>query len=81
VKRPLHGRFGRETDKNLTAIYLTDISQRTQVSVRVYDNGHVTAVAVGQSQRLYSGVGIFNWYYLSSPPQNLRCPVVDLELR
>jgi hypothetical protein len=32
-------------------------------------NGHVTAVAVGQSQRLYSGVGIFNWYYLSSPPQ------------
>ena len=35
VKRPLHGRFGSETDKNLTAIYLTDIPQRTQVSVRV----------------------------------------------
>jgi hypothetical protein len=29
------------------------------VSVRVYDNGDVTAVAVGQSQRLYSGVRIF----------------------
>ena len=35
VKRPLHGRFGSETDKNLTAIYLTDIPQRTQVSVRM----------------------------------------------
>jgi hypothetical protein len=41
-------------------------------------NGYVTAVTVGQSQRLYSGVGIFNWYYLSSPPQVLRvfrCPL------
>jgi hypothetical protein len=26
-------------------------------------------------------VGIFNWYYLSSPPQILRCPVVHLESR
>ena len=34
-KRPLHGRFGSETDKHLTATYLTDIPQRTQVSVRV----------------------------------------------
>jgi hypothetical protein len=34
-KRPLHGGFGSETDKNLTAIYVTDIPQRTQVSVRV----------------------------------------------
>jgi hypothetical protein len=24
-------------------------------------------------------VGIFNWYYLSSPPQILRCPEVHLE--
>jgi hypothetical protein len=24
--------------------------------------GYVTAVAAGQSQRLYPGVGIFNWY-------------------
>jgi hypothetical protein len=32
-------------------------------------NGYVTAVAAGQSQRLYSDVGVFNWYYLSSPPQ------------
>jgi hypothetical protein len=37
-------------------------------------------VAVGQSQRLYSGVGIFNWYYLSSPPQVLRVPEAPLEL-
>jgi hypothetical protein len=37
-------------------------------------------VAVGQSQRFYSGVGIFNWYYLSSPPQIPRRRGVDLEL-
>jgi hypothetical protein len=28
---------------------------------------------------LYSGVGIFNWYYLSSPPQILRVPEVHIE--
>jgi hypothetical protein len=28
---------------------------------------------------IYSGGGIFNWHYLSSPPQILRCPVVHLE--
>jgi hypothetical protein len=44
-------------------------------------NGFVTAVAAGQSQRFYSGVGIFNWYYLSLPPQILRGPVVHFELR
>jgi hypothetical protein len=38
-------------------------------------------VAVGQSQRLYSGVGIFNWYYLSSPPQIPRRRGVPLETR
>ena len=46
--------------KFITAIcnghYPTDTSVRS-------DNGYVTAVAVGQSQRLYSGVGIFNWYW------------------
>ena len=43
----------------------------TEKSVRpgVTCKGFVTAVAIGQSQRLYSGVGIFNWHYLSSPPQ------------
>ena len=41
--------------------------------------GYVTAVAVGQHQPLYSSVGIFNWYYLSSPPQILRFPGVRLE--
>jgi hypothetical protein len=35
VKRPLHGRFGSETAKTLTAIYSTEIPQRTKVSVRV----------------------------------------------
>jgi hypothetical protein len=34
---------------------------------------HVAAVAAGQRPRqrfyFYSGVGIFNWYYLSSPSQ------------
>jgi hypothetical protein len=33
----------------------------------------VTAVAAGQSQRLCSGLGIFNWCCFSSPPQILRC--------
>jgi hypothetical protein len=42
-------------------------------------NGHVTAVTAGQSQRFYSGVGIFNWYYPSSPPQIPRRPGVQLE--
>jgi len=28
---------------------------------------------------LYSGVGIFNWYYPSSPPQIPRAPGVELE--
>jgi hypothetical protein len=36
IFKPLpNGCFGSETAKNLTAIYLTDIPQRTQVSVRV----------------------------------------------
>ena len=38
-------------------------------------------MAAGQSQRFYSGVGIFNWYYLSSPPQIPRPPVVHLGTR
>jgi hypothetical protein len=35
AKRPLHGGFGSETAKKLTAIYLTGIPQRAQVPVRV----------------------------------------------
>jgi hypothetical protein len=35
----------------------------------VYSSGQVTAVATDQSQKFYPGVIIFNWYYLSSPPQ------------
>jgi hypothetical protein len=58
------------------------IPQRTKVPVRVWRlcNGRKLAAAAGQSQRLYSGVGIFNWYYLSSPPQILRCSGAPLEL-
>jgi hypothetical protein len=41
--------------------------------------GCVTAVAAGKSQRFYSGVGIFSWHYLSSPPQIPRFPRVPLE--
>ena len=33
--KPPNGGFGREITKHLTAIYLTEIPQRTQVSVRV----------------------------------------------
>jgi hypothetical protein len=33
LKRPLHGGFGIETAKNLTAIYLTDIPQRTYIII------------------------------------------------
>jgi hypothetical protein len=63
VKWPLHGRFGSETDKNLTAFF-----KRTFPNGQKFPfgcNGHVTAVAVGQSQRLYSGVRIFTGNYLS----------------
>jgi hypothetical protein len=42
-------------------------------------DGYVTAVAASQSQRFYSGVEIFKWYYLSSPPQILRFSGVHLE--
>jgi hypothetical protein len=42
-------------------------------------SGYVTAVAAGQSQRFYSGVAIFNWYYFSSPPQIPRIPEAPLE--
>ena len=34
-----------------------------------------------QEKARYSGVGIFNWYNLSSPPQILLRPVVHLEWR
>jgi hypothetical protein len=38
-------------------------------------------MAVGQRQRLYSGVRIFTGNYLSSTPRELRVPGVYLELR
>ena len=44
------------------------------------NNGYVTAVAVGQSQRFYCGVGIFNWYFLSLPTQIPLHSGVPLEL-
>jgi hypothetical protein len=42
-------------------------------------SGYVTAVAAGQSQLFYSGVGIFSWRYLSLPPQILLLLRVHLE--
>jgi len=52
--------------------YVTAIPQRpagtVKVSVRVYNNGHLMAVAAGQSQRVYSGVGIFNWCLSAKKP-------------
>ena len=30
------------------------------------NNGYVTAVAIGQRPRLYSGVRMYTWFYLSS---------------
>jgi hypothetical protein len=35
IETALHGRFGSETAKFLAAVYLTEILQRTQMSVRV----------------------------------------------
>jgi hypothetical protein len=61
--RVLHGRFGSETEKYLTAMYF-----RTSPNGRKCPfgcNGHVTAVVVGQSQRLYSGVSTLTGNYLS----------------
>jgi hypothetical protein len=55
----------------------TDTGARSGVTCSGYVT--VTAVAAGQSQRFYSGVGIFNWHYLSSPPQMPQGPGVELE--
>jgi hypothetical protein len=41
-------------------------------------SSYVMAVAAGKSRRFYSCVGIFNWYYLSSPLQVLRFPTARL---
>jgi hypothetical protein len=41
----------------------------TDIGVRSGVKGHVTAMAVGQRQRLYSGVRMVTRNYLSSPPQ------------
>jgi hypothetical protein len=50
----------------------TDKSVRSVVGC----SGYVTAVAVCQNQRFYSGLGVFNfdlnWCYLSSTPRELR---------
>jgi hypothetical protein len=47
--------------------YIYNGHSPTETSVRsvMGYNGHVTAVAVGQRQRLYSGVRILTGYYLS----------------
>ena len=85
VKRPLRNRFGSETAQNLYSNgYMelhnghTPTDKNIRLGVR-YCSGYVTAVTAGQSQRFYSGMGIFNWYYLSSTPRELRLPGADLE--
>ena len=61
--RPLRNRFGSKTVTNLQRSHATAIPQRKQESVRVQRSCAMTAVAVGQSQRVYSSVnmGIFSW--------------------
>jgi hypothetical protein len=61
------------------AYYATAIPQLIKVPVRVHYNSYVTAVAVGQSQPIYSGEGVFNWYYPSSTPREFRMGGVQLE--
>jgi hypothetical protein len=60
-----HGSFGSETPKYNGYIFNghspTDAIARSDVTVMC-----VTAVAVGQSQRLYSGVRMLTGNYLSS---------------
>jgi hypothetical protein len=81
LPKPPNGSFRIETAKNLTAIYLTDITFLNGRKCPFGCNGYVTAVAACQSQRLYSGVRFFNfnWYYFSSPPQIPRFPRSHLE--
>jgi hypothetical protein len=52
--KPPHGGFRIETAKKLMAIYLTDIPNGRKCPFGC--NGNVTAVVVGQIQRLYSGI-------------------------
>jgi hypothetical protein len=47
--------------------------QRAKLPVRVVAAMYITAVTAGQSQLSYSGVGIFNWYYIPVPlPRDIR---------
>jgi hypothetical protein len=43
------------------------------------DFTQTTHLPARERSPLYSGVGIFNWHYLSSPPQIPRAPWVGLE--
>jgi hypothetical protein len=79
LSKPPNGGFRSETATNLT--YIFHGNSPTETGVRSGVNGNVTAVAVGQSQQLYSGVRMFTAYYLSSPTQIPRRPVVPLESR
>jgi hypothetical protein len=68
--------FGSGALKNLWFItvlcnghFLMDARARLGVPVAGGGCVAVTAVTAGQGQRLYSGVGFFNWRHLSPPPQ------------
>jgi hypothetical protein len=77
--KPPKGGFRIETATILTATYSTGHHPMDASKCPFGCNGNVTTVAVGQSQRLYSGVRIFTGNYLSSPPQIPLHPEAPLE--
>jgi hypothetical protein len=81
ILKPPHGGFRSKTAVNgykfITAICNGHLPNGEKYPFGC--SGYVTAVAAGQSQRFYSGVGMSDWYYLSSPPQILRAPGAVLE--
>ena len=64
MKRPLHNSSRSEAVINLQRLYVTAIPNEQKRPFGC--NGYVTAVAVGQRERLYSGFRMFTWFYLSS---------------
>jgi hypothetical protein len=60
---PPHGGFGIETVKKFNGYMQRPFPNGHKRPFGC--NGHATAVAVGQRQRLYSGVRIFTGLYLS----------------
>jgi hypothetical protein len=68
VKYPGGPPLMKVTDVYIYNIYICNANSPTDTSARP-----------GVQQQFYSGVGIFNCYYLSSPPQITRPSGVPLE--